>query len=541
MRLYVKDESVDLIYLDPPFKSDQEYNILFEERNGTKSASQIKAFDDTWRWDIKTESAYRAVVESGGELARTMIAFRTILGENDMLAYLTMMAPRLMEMKRVLKPAGSIYLHCDPTASHYLKLLMDSIFGGKNFRNEIVWKRTSAHSSARRYGPVHDVIFYYTKTDKYIWTNLKVDYDENYLNKFFRHVEEETGREFQAIDLTGPGITKGDSGKPWREIDPTEAGRHWAIPDSIIESLGIDINASTKEKLNALNEAGLIYWPQKKGGKPRLKWYKDQIPGAAVLDMWNDIPPISAHAKERMGYPTQKPVKLLERIIKASSKEGDVVLDPFCGCGTTIAAAQRLNRRWIGVDITYLAIALIKHRMQTAFEESVSYEVIGEPASIQDAEALAKQDAFQFQCWALGLVGARPVEPKKGADKGIDGRLYFHDESKSGKTKQIIFSVKSGKPAVSHIRDLRGVIERESAEIGALLSFAEPTKQMLTEAAAAGFYQSPWGSHPRIQILTVEDLLQGKRIDYPPAKLVNVTFKRAPKAKNVKPGSISLL
>ena len=240
---------------------------------------------------------------------------------------------------------------------------------------------------------------------------------------------------------------------------------------------------------------------------------------------------MSAHAAERLGYPTQKPEALLERIIQASSNPGDVVLDPFCGCGTAIAVAQRLGRRWIGIDITHLAISLMKHRLHSAFGEKVAYEVIGEPITVEGAGVLAKEDPYQFQWWVLGLVGARSVEKKKGADRGIDGRLYFHDEGVKGKTKQIIISVKSGHTTVSHIRDLRGVIEREKAEIGVLITLQEPTQPMRTESASAGFYDSQWGRHPRIQILTVADLLNGKGIDYPPASLVNVTFKKAPKAK----------
>ena len=462
LRRYLKDESVDLIYLDPPFKSDRNYNILFEERNGSQSTAQMMAFEDTWRWDKEAALAYQEVVESGGYTARAMIALRTILGENDMLAYISMMAPRLVEMRRVLKPTGSIYLHCDPTASHYLKLLMDSVFGAKNFRNEIIWCYTSGGVSPKYFGRKHDTIFFYSKTDNYSFSPI------------FRPYSEKTQKR---------GLTK-------------VKGKYY--------------------------DKGL------------------RSEGAIMQDWWEIQPILSPTAKERLGYPTQKPEKLLERIIKASSDEGDTILDPFCGCGTTIAAAQRLNRQWIGIDITHLAVALIKHRLQTTFEEGVSYKVIGEPVSLPDAEALAKQDPYQFQWWALGLVGARPVEGKRGADKGIDGRLYFHDESKSGKTKQIIFSVKSGKVAVSHVRDLRGVIEREKAEMGAFLTFQEPSSQMRTEAASADFYRSPWGNHPRIQILTIAELMAGKIIDYPPSKQVNVTYKRAPKAKGHDGGSTPL-
>lgn len=250
--------------------------------------------------------------------------------------------------------------------------------------------------------------------------------------------------------------------------------------------------------------------------------------GTRQQDIITDIPPINSQAAERLGYPTQKPEPLLERIVKSSSNEGDTVLDPFCGCGTAIAVAQKLKRNWIGIDITHLAIGLIKSRLRDAFSDEISktYQVIGEPVSVPDAHELAHEDPFQFQWWALGLVGARRIEQKKGADQGIDGRLYFHDEE-GGKTKQIILSVKSGHVSVKDVRDLRGVIEREKAEIGVLITLEEATKPMCTEAAAAGFYKSPWGNHPRLQILTIAELLDGKRIDYPPT--INVTHKRAPR------------
>ena len=265
-----------------------------------------------------------------------------------------------------------------------------------------------------------------------------------------------------------------------------------------------------------------------KGGI-RIKRYLEETKGVPLQALWDDIPPINSQSQERLGYPTQKPVALLERIIQASSNDGDIVLDPFCGCGTTIAAAQKLGRRWIGIDITQLAISLIRYRLGDSFGEDCGFQVIGEPTSLPDATVLAEQDPYQFQWWALGLVRARPVDEKKGADRGIDGRLYFHDEGKGGKTKQIIFSVKAGHVTVSHIRDLVGVISREKAQIGAFLSLRAPTSPMRREAASAGFYESPWGKHPRIQLLTIEDLLGGKTVEYPQA--ADVTFKKAQRVR----------
>ncbi len=511
LKRHADDESVDLVYLDPPFNSNATYNVLFAERDGAQAVSQIKAFEDTWKWDTSAARAYQEVVEGGGRVSQAMQAFRTLLGDSNMLAYLAMMAPRLVELRRVLKRTGSIYLHCDPTASHYLKLLMDAVFGPDRFLSEIIWKRTSAHSSAKRYGPVHDVLLLYGKTQEYKWNRLFQPYDPEYLETFFDQ-QDEDGRRWKRMDLTGAGIRHGETGTKWKGLDVTAKGRHWAYPPA-----GLD----------ELDAKGRIHWPAKPGGMPRLKQYPEDLPGVPLQDVWTDIRPLHNLAAERLGYPTQKPEHLLERILQASSDEGDTVLDPFCGCGTTITAAQKLNRRWIGIDITHLAITLIRSRLADTFGSSIAYEVIGEPVSLPDAAKLAADDPYQFQWWALGLVGARPVDEKKGADKGIDGRIYFH--AGDDRTHQIVLSVKAGHVNVSHVRDLRGVMERERAEMGVLISLEEPTAAMRKEAASAGFYSSPWGKHARLQLITVEEFLTGKTINRPPAQ-TSVTFKRAPKA-----------
>jgi DNA modification methylase len=468
------------------------------------------------------------VVERGGQVSQALQAFRMYLGENDMLAYLCMMAPRLVELRRVLKLTGSLYLHCDPTASHYLKMLMDAVFGPQYFLNEIVWKRTHAHGSARRFAPIHDIVLFYARFEEYVWSKIRAEPNLDYISEKFRKVDEGSGRQFQDISLTGAGVRRGDSGKPWRGFDPTTIGRHWAIPASAMDGLEGSL-ASVQERLDALHIAGIIYWPRTETGFPRLKHFADRLQGASFSDVWEDISPINSQAAERLGYPTQKPEALLARIIQASSNEGDTVLDPFCGCGTAIAVSQRLNRQWIGIDITHLAITLIKHRLQDAYGTEVRYKVIGEPEALPDAVALATQDPYQFQWWALGLVGARPVERKKGADQGIDGRIFFHDEGKHGRTKQVILSVKSGHLKLSDLRDLRGGLQREAAQIGVLISLQTPTNPMRTEAASAGYYTSPWGNHPTLQLLTIEDLFDGKGINYP--GWVNVTYKTAPKAR----------
>ena len=516
-REYFPDACVDLIYLDPPFNSNANYNVLFAEQDGAKAASQIKAFEDTWVWDDSAAAAFEEVVETGGRVAEVMRAFRTFLGQSNMMAYLAMMAPRLVELHRVLKPTGSIYLHCDPTASHYLKLLMDAVFGPERFLNEIIWKRTSAHASAKRYGPVHDVLLYYSKSATFTWRPQYRPYDPDYVETFFDQTDPD-GRRWKRTDLTGAGIRHGETGLPWQGIDVTAKGRHWGVPPA---------------RLDLLVKEGRIHWPAKSGGMPRLKQYPEDLPGVPLQDVWTDIRPLHNLADERLGYPTQKPGELLERVILASSHEGDVVLDPFCGCGTTIAVAQQLKRAWIGIDITHLAIGLIRHRLDGPRPGSAAetYRVIGEPETLPDAAELAANDPYQFQWWALNQVGAMPIEKKKGGDKGIDGRLYFHDE-KRGRTKQVIISVKAGHVNPSQVRDLRGVLDREQADIGVLICLEAPTKGMVKEASSAGFYHSSsWNSrHPRLQLLTVAELLEGKQIDMPAQRQTDTTHKRAPRA-----------
>lgn len=531
LRRYIRDESVDLIYLDPPFNSNATYNVLFGGKRGERAAAQLKAFVDTWHWDESAARAYQEVVEAGGGASEAMQAFRKLLGTGDMMAYLAMMAPRLIELRRVLKSTGSIYLHCDPTASHYLRVLMDAVFGPERFMNEVIWKRTHAHGSSRRYGPVHDVVLFYAKASGFVWTSPKLPHDPAYIAKHFRS-QDADGRHFQPIALTGAGTRHGESGKPWRGVDPTKVGRHWALPSSILARLSMD-QGTVQERLDALDRAGLIYWPEKEGGTPRLKSYTDELEGVALSDIWTDIPPISANAAERLGYPTQKPLALLERIIQASSNPGDLVLDPFCGCGTTVAAAQKLGRRWVGIDITHLAINLMRTRLRDMFGSEVSFSVIGEPTTTEDAAELAATNPYQFQYWALGLAGARPAEQKKGADKGIDGRLYFHDDRHTGATKQVIFSVKAGGIHRNHVHELRGVIEREAAVIGVLITMNQPTRPMREEAASAGFYVSPWDgrSYPRLQLVTVAELIEGRGIQMPAPAQLNVTYQRAQRAK----------
>jgi DNA modification methylase len=365
LREYIPDESVDLVYLDPPFNSNRSYNVLFKDESGSSSDAQIAAFDDTWHWGPSAEQIYDELVTGSNSQIATMIsALRQFIGTNQMTAYLVMMAARLIELHRVLKPTGSIYLHCDSTASHYLKIVLDSIFGVQNFRNEIIWKRTTAHSGAKKWGDVHDILLFFSKSEGYLWNQVFQVYDEKYLASKYTS-EDERGR-YMADNLTGAGITGGDSGKPWKGFDPTKIGRHWATKTEIIENLvGQEVanSLSTQEKLDLLDQNHYIYWPPKAGGFPRFKNYIGK--GIPIQSVISDIPPINSQAAERLGYPTQKPIALLERIIQASSNPGDMVLDPFSGCGTAISAAQKLGRKWIGIDITHLAIAMHKNPSRT--------------------------------------------------------------------------------------------------------------------------------------------------------------------------------
>jgi site-specific DNA-methyltransferase (adenine-specific) len=498
LRNSIPTESVDLIYLDPPFNSNASYNVLFKAPSGEQSQAQIEAFEDTWHWNESAERAFDEVVTGPHSDASIMLrAMRSALGENDMMAYLAMMAVRLIELHRVLKPTGALYLHCDPTASHYLKVLLDAIFGPAVFRNEIIWKRTSAHSSARRFGPVHDTILFYSKSDRFTWNQIYQEYDAAYIEAFYTH-EDADGRRWRRSDLTGAGVRHGETGKPWRGVDVTAKGRHWAWPPP---------------ELDQMDAAGRIHWPKKRGGVPMLKRYLDEQAGAPLQDVIDDIPPMHNLAAERLGYPTQKPVALLERIVSVSSDREAVVLDPFCGCGTTIHAAQKLGRQWIGIDITHLAIALVERRLREAFP-GVKYDVHGVPLDEAGARDLAERDKHQFQMWITATIGAQPYKGgKKGMDRGIDGYLHFRDGEK--KPQFAVISVKGGGIKSGDVRDLKGTMEREKAALGLFLTLNGPTREMVREAAAAGFFETAGQKVPRLQILTAADILAGKRPEVP--------------------------
>ena len=499
LRDYVPDESVDLIYLDPPFNSNRSYNVLFKETSSTASQAQIEAFEDTWHWGEVAQGTFEEIALHGADsTARLLKAMVDALGHNDVTAYLTMMAVRLVELRRVLKPTGSIYLHCDPSAGHYLKMLMDSIFGPKSFVNQIVWKRSAAHSDAtqgaRHFGRLSDLILFYSKGTQFEWTVQHGTYDDAYVQSHYTQVDSD-GRRYMLDNLTGPGGAA--KGNPSYEV--MGVTRFWRY---------------SREKMEELIRQGRIVQP-KPGAVPRYKRYLDEMRGVPLGDVWTDIAPINSQARERLGYPTQKPLALLERIITASSNPGDIVLDPFCGCGTAVHAAHKLGRRWIGIDITHLAIGLVRRRMEDAFA-GLKIEVVGEPVDLSGAKELAAHDPYQFQWWALDKIDAQPVgDKRKGMDRGIDGIIPFL-ESRTDR-KRAIVSVKGGSISSKDIRDLKGVLEREGEPLGVLLTLRPPTREMKLEAVAAGHYESPLmgRKYPRIQILTIADILNGERVELP--------------------------
>ena len=517
LRQYVPDESVDLVYLDPPFNSNRSYNVLFKQEGGAESEAQIAAFEDTWHWNEATQATFHDLMSSAPAHVAAMIdALRGFIGHNQMMAYLVMMAARLVELHRVLKPTGSLYLHCDPTASHYLKIVMDAIFGVRNYRNEIVWQRTNVHSDSKTWSNVSDTIFFYTRSDNFTWNPIYLPHSEKHVQSKYKGIDSH-GRRFTLSDMTSPN-PRPNMMYEWKGHESPPNGWRYSL-----------------ETMTELDAEGRIWYPEDKAKRPRLKRYLDEMPGTLVGNVWTDINPINSQAAERLGYPTQKPLALLERIIAASSNPGDVVLDPFCGCGTTIAAAQKLGRRWIGIDVTQLSIALQKSRLQAMFPD-LAYRVIGEPTTFDDARRLAHDDRFQFQWWALSLIRARPFggeagskTGKKGADKGIDGVITFVDDN-SHKAKRVIVQVKSGKVSSADIRNLVGTLDREGAAIGAFITLQEPTRDMRTEAASAGYYHAPvWDRHfARVQLLTVAGLLDGTaRLEMPP--VAYTTFKEAPR------------
>jgi site-specific DNA-methyltransferase (adenine-specific) len=510
------DESVDLIYLDPPFNSNAGYNVLFKAASGAGADASIEAFDDTWTWGDSAKEALLDIAKGTNRPLQVMMeAMRTAIGENPLMAYLAMMAVRLVELHRVLRPTGSLYLHCDPTASHYLKLVLDAVFGPENFRSEIAWKRTAAHSAAKRWGNVHDTLFFYSKSGEYVWNEVLLAHTEGYSDRY-RNTDER-GRVWADDNMTAPGVRHGFSGAEWRGLNPTTKGLHWKISNKAVEGIvGKEAAAklNTIEKLEVLDADGLLHWPKQKGDEASFPRFKRVLSsGQVIQDVVTDIPPLNSQAQERLGYPTQKPRALLERIIAASSNAGDVVLDPFCGCGTAVDAAQKLGRQWIGIDVTHIAIGMIETRMRDGYP-GIEFETIGVPKDLASAEKLAADDPHQFQQWVCWQVGGYPRE-KKGGDKGVDG--WFNYLAEGGKIETGVISVKAGDIVNPNmVRDLGRVMERDKHRFGLFVMKSLPTKGMCAEADSQPTIETEFGRFPALQFVTLAELFQGLKPKLPP-------------------------
>ncbi len=496
LREHIADESVDLIYLDPPFNSSRNYNLLFKQVKGDASPAQIMAFEDTWNWSPLLYEDFKREPRNA-KLFSLVSALYGILGPSEMMAYVLMMAPRLLELHRKLKPTGSLYLHCDPVASHYLKIILDVVFRPINFRNEITWKRTHAHGDARRrFANLSDSILLYGKSDHALFNVQHAPYSREYEEKFYNKIDEQ-GRRYQLVSLRSPN-PRPNLVYDYKGYKPHPNG--WAVKIEVMQQL---------------DREGRLYFPEDPNGAIREKYYLDEMRGVVIGDVWTDIHPISAHAKERRGYPTQKPLGLLERIIAASSVEGDVVMDPFCGCGTAIVAAERMNRGWIGIDITYLAISEVVYRLNTecVAGRPLDYELKGAPVDSHGAQKLFEQTAPQnhkpFEQFCVALVAGESRE-KKGADRGIDGVIHFWDSE--GRHRQAVIQVKGGALTLSAVRDFASVIKDNDAIMGLMISLREPTKEMLLVCEQQGY--ADWSAEkkfPKMQIRTIKELLENPK------------------------------
>jgi len=500
-------ESVDLVYLDPPFNSARNYNVIFARAEHENNAgAQIQAFEDTWEWTPATEEQFNEYLNGGlpFSVAEALRAFHTLLGENDALAYLVNMAPRLVELHRLLTSKGSLYLHCDPTMSHYLKILLDATFDPRNFRNEIIWKRSTgvkgnAGQGAKHFGRSTDTILYYAKSKATPYYQQYKPYTQEAIDKQFKHIEEGTGRRYSLDPIDGPGGAA--KGNPFYEVFGVKG--FWRYKKEVMEQL--------------IAEGKIVQ--TKPGTKPRRKKYLEEGKGVPVQSLWDDIPNLQASSAEALGYPTQKPLTLLERIIETSTKPGDIVLDPFCGCGTTVDAAQKLGREWLGIDITYIAIDLILKRLEHTHGADIlkEIEINGLPRDAGAAQALFDRNPFDFERWAVSFINAQPNEKQVG-DRGIDGVARFPLDGTRKNIGRVLVSVKGGKqlnPAM--VRDLSGTVNTQKAEMGVLITQHEPTRGMIEEANHGGTYTHPANGQkfPRIQIITTSQLLASKRPELP--------------------------
>jgi DNA modification methylase len=568
LRTQVPDSSVDLCYIDPPFNSKRNYNQIYNNIGGDEDKAQAQAFVDTWKWDDKAVEGFDQITsnEQGrfpAKLIELVKGLRNVLGEGSLLAYFIHMSLRIVEIFRVLRPTGSFYLHCDPSASHYLKLACDAVFCSQSgeFQNEIIWRRTGSHNKVTRWGPIHDVILFYTKSQKYTWNNPKRAYMRRHVEEYFVLEDGRYRTNYYGNVLTGSDVRGGESGKVWKGFDPTAKGRHWAIPGALLEGIDEDFSGLTQhQKLDRLYELGAIKivpgeaWPM-------YERYITESDGQAMSDIWAfqpytdgsvfgtergidwDVRWLGPQDQERLGYPTQKPEGLLERIISASTHEGDVVLDAYCGCGTTVAVAQRLKRSWVGIDITYQSIALILKRLEDLYGKEAAEQVhlSGIPKDLASAQALAhrKDDRLrkEFEKWAVLTYSENRavINEKKGSDEGIDGVIYFKVDAKS--TDRAILQVKSGAVGPRDIRDLRGTVDREKAALGVLIVMEEPTESMRHEAKVAGTYEHKFLGRKvdRLTIVTVQSLVSGKaRFEMPMGQSALKTARRSTKGEQGK-------
>lgn len=534
LRKSVASESVDLVYLDPPFNSNRNYNVIFARKASSEDTAQIQAFGDTWRWTQATEEQYLDLINGGApnRVADALRAMNTLLGENDGLAYLVNMAPRVVELHRVLTATGSLYLHCDPTMSHYLKVLLDSIFGPERFRSEIIWRRYGSHNDANGYGAVHDVVLYYVKGKTFTFNKQFTVYGDAYVAERFRFADPD-GRRWMEQNLASPNprpnLTYPYTASNSITYNPPPNG--WKV---------------TPERMAELDRQGRLHFPAKAGGRLRLKNYLDEGQGVPVQDVWTDVLSLGGTSPERLGYPTQKPVALLERIVATSSNPGDVVLDPFCGCGTAIDAAIKLNRKWLGIDVTYIAVGLIQARLKDTYGTEIAntYKVEGIPRDLPGAQALFNQSPFDFERWAVTLADGTPNEKQVG-DRGIDGVIRFlNDRSGKAAGGRVLVSVKGGKsinPAM--VRDLVGTVDSQKAEMGVLITMVPPTPGMVEAANHSGSYTWPVNgqSFPRVQIISVPELLNFKRPKMPPPLTPYISAVRRPKAKPDQPSMFDVV
>lgn len=511
LRESIPDASIDLITLDPPFDARMSQHALFKDESSqddTTTSKPIQTFDDVWHWNAAVAETYDALVaDTDAPVARVLAAQRASAGTCAMTAFVVMMAARLLELHRVLKPTGSLYLHCDSQANQHLKSVIDAIFGPENYRNAIVWQRTASHSDTRsNYGKLTDSILYYTKSRRYIFNPQYASYDEDYIARNFRYSDPD-GRHYASGDLRSP--------QPRPNLVYDYKGYHphpngWAV---------------SLEKMQDLDRQGRLILPKRKSGRIRVKRYLDELPGRPPGNIWDDIPPVSARHTEHLGFATQKPRALLERIIATSSNKGDWVLDPFCGCGTAVAAAQKLERRWIGIDVTYLALLVQSRRLRRTFPDA-AFDVVGAPQNAVEARALAARAPAQFAWWVLSLVNARPRtdDPLGRPPSGI---ITFIDAA-SNVPKRALVRVTTGAVTPDDIHDARTAVERGDATLVILVTPEAPMNDIKLEAKAAGRYPSPgWGrDYPRVQILTVDALLRGEQPQIPPGRRPRKSPKR---------------